>query len=463
VYHALPLAVFGYCASLFQWTGKTLGGFRNAAAFTVIQLLFPQLLRANHAHALFSTPLAIQILDIGGVPILLFSVALVNMVLVDLILCIKDKRSVVPATLTLVITMGMIAGYGQYRLNVFHEELSSAPTERIVRIGSVQPNIPDPRNRTIENGPAQTHIPASKWKGPRTNLLVDEGLNTIFEMSRGLVRSHRNLDLIVWPEIPVVVECNREAPTQQKIKAVSEELQKPLLVTCVRHGEKGGGKDYNGALFVHRSDKTAPPYRRMILFPFAEYLPYEKEFPWLRRLFPNVQNFVPGREPVIYNLDGSKRVIPALCYELTFSDHFRPFIKGGGNVIVNMVDDMWFGRTDASIGHYALGIFRAVEYRLPIVRVTNTGIGVFVQPTGEIVPGSRTPLFEKAAMSYSLLIPENQQTVYFYVDDLFLWILTAWFCLDVLFLVSMRRRLMDTDMTRGFKKCFEISFRGGRR
>jgi len=434
-YHALPLAAFGYCASLFKWTGKPLGAFRSAAAFTVIQLWFPQLLRANHAHSLFSTPLFIQVLDIAGVPLLLFSIAIVNMLLVDLILCIKDKRSLIPAAVTLVIVMGLTVGYGKYRLNNYHQEMRSAPPDRIIRIGSVQPNIPAPQEEVIEGVSVRKHITASEWRGSNQIHSLEKGLNILFDMSRELVESHKNLDLIIWPEIPVVLECDRETLAQQKITAFAEELQKPLLITCVDYDEDGSEKNYNTAIFINQSDRSAPPYRRMILFPFAEYLPYEKEFPWLRKLFPEVQNYIPGKEHVIYSLDGSKRVIPTLCYELAFSDHFRQFIKQGGNVVVNMVDDMWFGTTDASIGHCALGIFRAVEYRIPIVRVTNSGIGVFVQPTGEIVPGSRTPLFEKAATSYPLLIPKEQRTLFFYVGNLFLWVLTAWCGMDALLLL----------------------------
>jgi len=49
---------------------------------------------------------------------------------------------------------------------------------------------------------------------------------------------------------------------------------------------------------------------------------------------------------------------------------------------VNLTNDMWFGRTRAPYQHRALAAFRAVENRVYLVRVTNTGLTSIIDALG---------------------------------------------------------------------------------
>ncbi len=75
--------------------------------------------------------------------------------------------------------------------------------------------------------------------------------------------------------------------------------------------------------------------------------------------------------------------------------------------MLKMTGMIWSMPLKCSGNHLSLALYRAVEYRIPMVRVTNSGVGIFVQPTGEIVPGCRTPLFRKAAAAHRLYIPRS--------------------------------------------------------
>jgi apolipoprotein N-acyltransferase len=61
---------------------------------------------------------------------------------------------------------------------------------------------------------------------------------------------------------------------------------------------------------------------------------------------------------------------------------------------VNITNDAWFGRTSAPYQHLAMVTLRAIENRVPIVRVANTGFSAMVEPDGRI--RWRTGLFEPA-------------------------------------------------------------------
>jgi len=67
---------------------------------------------------------------------------------------------------------------------------------------------------------------------------------------------------------------------------------------------------------------------------------------------------------------------------------------------VNMTNDAWFGRTDGPWQHLAMYPFRAVEHRTALVRAANTGVSVFIVPTGQIL--RRLSLYRRAVMAERL-------------------------------------------------------------
>ena len=64
---------------------------------------------------------------------------------------------------------------------------------------------------------------------------------------------------------------------------------------------------------------------------------------------------------------------PLICYEDIVPDLARQAVRQGAQVLVNLTNDVWFGATRAPYQHRALATFRAVENRVYLVRVTNTG------------------------------------------------------------------------------------------
>jgi apolipoprotein N-acyltransferase len=231
-------------------------------------------------------------------------------------------------------------------------------------------------------------------------------------------------DLLILPEIPCGYSCPVDAA--RDLPLLAKETGHAVMIPCTGMTTEVGRTFYNSVAFAGTSGSIGEEYRKIILAPFGEYIPLERQMPFLRRIFPGVMPYVPGEKIVTYDLGKGRRAIPSLCYEAIFTEHTRRFVHQGGNVLVNMVNDGWFGKSKASVVHLSLALYRTVEYRIPMVRVTNSGVGVFVQATGEIVPGSKTPLFEKAATTFPLYIPEARSP-YFRWGDLFLYGLSLCF------------------------------------
>jgi hypothetical protein len=73
-----------------------------------------------------------------------------------------------------------------------------------------------------------------------------------------------------------------------------------------------------------------------------------------------------------------------ICYEDIFPSFGRRLTKKHPNLLINITNDAWFGRTSEPYEHLALAVYRAVESRVDLVRAVNTGVSAFVDSTGRV-------------------------------------------------------------------------------
>jgi apolipoprotein N-acyltransferase len=62
----------------------------------------------------------------------------------------------------------------------------------------------------------------------------------------------------------------------------------------------------------------------------------------------------------------------------------RRWVETGANVLVNLTNDAWYGKSSAPYHSMAMTVLRAVETRRSIVRSANTGISGFIDPLGRV-------------------------------------------------------------------------------
>jgi len=412
VFQALPYALFGWCQSKFGWLGNPFGPLRAAACHCLLLTILPALLPGNITHALYNSPRVIQILDLGGIPLLLFSIILSNWLILDLILKLKNKEKPVVVLICLVSLYLFIVGYGTFRLDQFHVAEKSAKANQFLQVESIQPNLP------------------LKSKKIGVDLL-----DSAFELTEKSAERHPKGEFVVWPEIPLTPTCE-DKDYQEKLSALAIKINRRILAPCTWVSKKPY-RYTNTMRMTLPSGEFGKEYNKMILFPFGEYIPFENNFPFLRSLFKKARYYIPGKEHIVFDLGEGKRILPVICYESVFTDLIRKFIDRGGNAIVNMSDDAWFGKSGLSLIHFSLAVFRSVEYRVPMVRVTNSGVGAFVQATGEIVPSSQTSLFKPVATSFSLFIPKDR-SIYYNVGNVFFWLILILFSVDLLWKPAIR-------------------------
>jgi apolipoprotein N-acyltransferase len=126
---------------------------------------------------------------------------------------------------------------------------------------------------------------------------------------------------------------------------------------------------------------------------------------------------------VTFQLSRGVRLAPLICYEDLMPDLARKFVsETRANVLVNLTNDAWYGRSVGPWQHLWLAQSRAIETRRSLLRVTNTGVTSLVNAKGEIV--QTLPMFTDAVMQSEVDIL-NGETYYVRFGDWFAWGLTA--------------------------------------
>ncbi len=150
-------------------------------------------------------------------------------------------------------------------------------------------------------------------------------------------------------------------------------------------------KKYNSAVLVDRDGRVAGIYDKQFLLMFGEYIPFGDRFPVLYDWIPEAGRFTPGDDPEPLTWEGHRLGV-LVCYEDILPEYTRKAASRGVDVLLNLTNDAWFGKTAEPAQHFALATLRAVEHRRWLVRSTATGISGAVDPVGREVV--RTGLYE---------------------------------------------------------------------
>ncbi len=150
-------------------------------------------------------------------------------------------------------------------------------------------------------------------------------------------------------------------------------------------------EDYN-AVYLYKNRSERQIYRKLHLVPFSEYFPYEKQMPRLHKVLvdSNTSFWEKGDEWTVFELENLKNVerlrfSTPICFEDSFAYLNRGFVQRGADLIINVTNDSWSKSIPAAVQHAAMAVFRSVENRRTMVRSTNGGLTVVIDPNGRII------------------------------------------------------------------------------
>ena len=196
--------------------------------------------------------------------------------------------------------------------------------------------------------------------------------------------------LIVWPEAPAPFY-----PSNPDFLGFVANLASGssayLLFGGVGHTP--GGAPLNSAFLLNPGGSMIGQYDKIKLVPFGEFVP--PPFGWVNRITKEAGDFAPGDRIVVFPVN-SHRLGAFICYESAFPDLVRGFARDGAELLVNLSNDGYFGKSAAREQHLALVRMRAAENHRWILRATNDGITAMIDPAGRVTERLQ-PYFELAA------------------------------------------------------------------
>ena len=199
------------------------------------------------------------------------------------------------------------------------------------------------------------------------------------ELYRGLNERVLGTRLIVWPEAALPELANEAQDFLKQVYAAGHEHGSDILMGVVR----ADGEDYYNSILA--LGDTVAFYDKRHLVPFAEYFPVPAFVRrWLRLMSLPYSDFERGRDGLPPLAVGGLRVAATICYEDAFGAEQLAVLRSA-NVLVNVTNDAWFGRSPARFQHFQIGRMRALESGRYLVRAANDGVSAVVGPRGEVL------------------------------------------------------------------------------
>ena len=221
--------------------------------------------------------------------------------------------------------------------------------------------------------------------------------------------------IIVWPEVPAPLYYFDDPVLRNYVDNLARAANAHVLLGIVAHTPAGA--PLNSVALVSPQGEPVSRYDKVNLVPFGEFVPWP--FGFANKISTEVGDFAAGNRVVVSPLvtpKGAHKIGTFICYESVFPSFVRKFAAGGAEVLFNISNDGWFGKSAARQQHLSMVRMRAAENRRWILRSTNDGITATIDSAGRL--RGTLPLSTEAT-SYTGFSYIQAQTVYTRFGDWF--------------------------------------------
>jgi apolipoprotein N-acyltransferase len=299
---------------------------------------------------------------------------------------------------TALIVVFSLAAWGSWR----RAQIAALPPAHQLRVGLIQGNIPQD----------------IKWH-PNAQ---EETMSRYERLTREAVA--RGANLVIWPETAAPfyfqAETLPDAAYRDRLLKLASTVKTPILFGSPAF-KINGIQDvtlFNRAYLMSANGEIIESYDKIRLAPFGEYIPFHGILFFLDKLVVGIGDFAAGTEQTVFTLPQARFSV-LICYEGIFPSLARGFVERGAELLVNITNDAWFGRSSAPYQHLMMEAMRAVENRVPLVRAANTGFSAVVDLDGRV--RTRTNLYETTLIVEDLAWP-RVRSFYAMHGDVFVWL-----------------------------------------
>jgi apolipoprotein N-acyltransferase len=234
-------------------------------------------------------------------------------------------------------------------------------------------------------------------------------------------------DILLWPESAMPFFYGLDEKPSQEVDNIVRQTGKPLLFGSVGvRLMEGTPRLLNRAYLLDEHAGLQGAYAKQHLVPFGEYIPCSDLLFFVHHLAGagGSMDFIPGRDPgpLVF---GKTPLGVLICYEAIFPQIARETVRRGAQVLMNITNDAWYGDTGGPYQDLEISRWRAIEFRVPLVRAANTGVSAAFDATGQEC--GRLALNTGGFLTCSVH-PMPYLSFYAKYGDLF-----AWFCVFAAF------------------------------
>ena len=261
---------------------------------------------------------------------------------------------------------------------------------------------------------------ANSWDNGNQKKVI---INSEKLTEKAIAHAGKKPDLVIWSESTLSwpYEENkafyRRYPNEYPLGSFLSDINTPLLVGCPVTVDAAQDKFSNSVILLSPDGRILDSYAKMQLVPFAEYMPFT-QYAWVRKFFDTLVGFSSGWEPgrelktmSVTNHEGKQIHFAApICFEDAFASLIAKLHNTGSDVLINLTNDSWSQTNSAEYQHFVIASFRAIELRTTLIRSTNAGYSVVVDPCGKVLHDM--PLFVSAASFFSVPIYPHITTFY---------------------------------------------------
>ncbi|HEX4541928.1 MAG TPA: apolipoprotein N-acyltransferase [Candidatus Acidoferrum sp.] len=246
-----------------------------------------------------------------------------------------------------------------------------------------------------------------------------------------LAPSAQRPDLIVWPEAPAPFSF-QDSQFAKIASNLAIHSGHPFVAGVIEWKAPVDPSDkvppgrvvpYNSAELVDPQGQRIFVYDKVHLVPFGEYEPFPLIHHVVSSVSDEVGGFHKGNKYAVGWLPNGYSFGVFICYEAIYAGEVRRFAANGAQLFLNISNDGWFGRSAAPEQHLRMLRVRAVENRRWIVRSTNNGFTVSVDPYGRIIEPLPPDVRAAVDLPYDF---RTDETMYTRFGDWF-----AWMCVIV--------------------------------
>jgi apolipoprotein N-acyltransferase len=393
---AVLALMFAACAGFARWAvGRRPGGGAAddwklgavfLAALVVCERWYPKLMPVYGGNSQSYHLPAIQIVELGGLPLLSVILVGVSVAVFVWVNSIVRGRIRWEALAIAFAVLGANEAWGRARMRAVDGAVGRALEAGLsLRVAA----IPSAIERQTGSGASVS---------PELRAGIVERTRRFLDRERA--------DLLVWPDVEygslnLRYRLNRRRVSGAEIggrpveAALGESFSfgSPLVTTAngVAIVEKKGGafarRKYRLALLAGGAGAFRGFAEKRYLIPFGHYVPGSRYFPFLRRLSPSSWGLSRGRYPRILRTGNGTRIGTLVCFDDMYAGWAHRLTRAGAELLVHSSNDAWFAGSGLGM-HERWGVFRAVENRRFKITANNNGVSAIVDPVGRLVARS---------------------------------------------------------------------------